>query len=99
MNKIKKVVVLIVLSSIISPVFAVNEHTSTHVNEQLCTEGKVCFADEIMKEVIKESIQTVGKHLLEKYLNDVNTPKNTDNTEQNTTNTGNTRANAEEEEL
>ncbi|OGI04098.1 MAG: hypothetical protein A2Y25_11400 [Candidatus Melainabacteria bacterium GWF2_37_15] len=72
MKRIKSVA--FILAFIIStPAFAVNDYSNPNSGKQVCTDGKVCFADDLMKELIKESVETVGKHLLEKakekYLN------------------------------
>ena len=55
-----KAVVFVLVFIVNMPVFAVPQ----------CTNEQVCFSEDIMKEVVKETMNVVGKHLLEKYFNE-----------------------------
>lgn len=87
-----KAVVFILAFTLVSPAFAVNESANTSAGKGVCTEGEICFAEDLMKEVIKESVQVVGKHILEKYLNKENQPQAENAVQQNTTNTQSTNS-------
>lgn len=41
----------------------------------IASENEVCFAEDLMKEVVKQTIYTVGSHVLNKYMNDNNSNK------------------------
>lgn len=51
-----------------TPCFSVNETNTASLQTTACTEGKLCFAQELVTEVLKEAVTVVGKHLVDKYM-------------------------------
>lgn len=74
MKKQVKILVFIAVLGLSNITFAYN-------NENFqCNEKKLCLSsDDLMKEVVKETINTVGKHILNKYLGDKEEQKNSSN--------------------
>lgn len=71
---LKKVtaIMLVMLFGMEAQVFAISENKTSKINENPGYEGKICFGEEIMKDALKESLEAVSKHLINKYLNNVN---------------------------
>jgi hypothetical protein len=59
------------------------------------TNTKICVADELMKEMLKETIYAVGTKVLNKYINTPSTPKTTTTTTTPATTTTTTTAPAQ----
>ncbi len=60
-----------ILSAVIfTSVLAINTTAMAADSREICGgEGKLCFSSEdIIKEVVKETVTVVGQHLLEKYI-------------------------------
>jgi|GEM_PF-3140256 len=96
MNKLVKVTLLTAVLAVSSSVYAYNDQQFQGDKEKLCFSS-----EEIVKEVVKETINVVGQHLLDKYLkgngiqelrNNIESQQNnSDNT--NTTNNNSTTSN------
>ncbi|HSA06295.1 MAG TPA: hypothetical protein P5556_03875 [Candidatus Gastranaerophilales bacterium] len=84
MKKKVKVVFFALVLTLNNAVFAVTEN-NFHNNAE-----KLCLSEELMKELVKETVNVVGKHLLDKYLKtkDAQQIQNNTNAEQQNTVSG-----------
>ncbi len=94
MKKFSKFIGAMILSGLIAgPVFAVAAKNNSTPKSQACSYNmdgeKICMGEDLFKEAVKQTIFSVGTHILNKYMpkNSNQNPNNSNNQVQYTTNT------------